>query len=151
MIFEDESSDDQSSIPYMHSTTSFTDGLNQVGTVNALLKFWSMYEDIKSCKVSSLESALMIHHLTEQRKTLEGNYDKLAQDVHELMKFEEDGNGELKKSGEKLTHEKLELELQVADMLKGKEKLCEERVQLKLIVVELMKGEEKLKQKIKGI
>ncbi|KAI4976314.1 hypothetical protein ZWY2020_049921 [Hordeum vulgare] len=30
MIFEDESSEDQSSIPYMHSTTSSTDGLNQV-------------------------------------------------------------------------------------------------------------------------
>ncbi|KAI5021888.1 hypothetical protein ZWY2020_058618 [Hordeum vulgare] len=30
MVFEDESSDDNSRLPYMHSSSSYTDGLNHV-------------------------------------------------------------------------------------------------------------------------
>lgn len=155
MVFEDESSDDQSSLPYMHSSSS-TDGLNQVpfsiedpdykgleldlmvfcekhgkaserlvafeGTdtgmrflacaepeghncgfvewvdhqclptmQNALLKLWAMVEDSKSARVNdNLESALAIHHLTEEKNKVEANYDKLVQDVHELMNFQEE-------------------------------------------------------------
>ncbi|KAM3309866.1 hypothetical protein ACQJBY_030892 [Aegilops geniculata] len=168
MVLEDESSDDQSSLPYMHSSSS-TDGLNQVlilplslcellqvpfsiedpdykgleldvmspcqkhgmaserlvafeGTdtgrrflacaqpegsncgfvewvdhqwpptmQNALLKLWAMVEDAKSARVNdNLESSFTIHHLTEEKNKLEANYDKLVQDVHELMNFQED-------------------------------------------------------------
>ncbi|XP_020186698.1 uncharacterized protein [Aegilops tauschii subsp. strangulata] len=137
MVFEDESSEDTSSLPYMHSTSS-TDGLNQVpfsiedpdyqgleldmmspcekhgkaferlvafegidtgrrflactepegencGFVewvdhqwpptmhNALLKLWAMVEDSK-----------------KEKNKLEANYDKLVQDVHELMSIQEE-------------------------------------------------------------
>ncbi|VAH78798.1 unnamed protein product [Triticum turgidum subsp. durum] len=150
MVFKDESSEDTSSLPYMHSTSS-TDGLNQVpfsvedpdyqgleletmspcekhgkaserlvafeGTdtgrrflegqncgfvewvdhqwpptmQNALLKLWAMVEDSKSARVNdNLESSFTIHHLTEEKNKLEANYDKLVQDVHELMSFQED-------------------------------------------------------------
>ncbi|KAF7070328.1 hypothetical protein CFC21_075858 [Triticum aestivum] len=155
MVFEDESSEETSSLPYMHSTSS-TDGLNQVpfsvedpdyqgleletmspcekhgkaserlvafeGTdtgrrflacaepegqncgfvewvdhqwpptmQNALLKLWAMVEDSRSARVNdNLESSFTIHHLTEEKNKLEANYDKLVQDVHELMSFQEE-------------------------------------------------------------
>nr|XP_020184299.1 uncharacterized protein LOC109770009 [Aegilops tauschii subsp. strangulata] len=153
MVLEDESSDDQSSLPYMHSSSS-TDGLNQLlhvpssledpdykgleldlmspcekhvmaserlvamsallvlmlnegnncGFVEwvdhqwpptmqnaALLKLWAMVEGAKSARVNdSLESALAIHNRTEEKNKLEANYDKLVQDVHELMNFQEE-------------------------------------------------------------
>ncbi|XBH89273.1 hypothetical protein VPH35_081213 [Triticum aestivum] len=155
MVFEDESSEETSSLPYMHSTSS-TDGLNQVpfsiedldyqgleletmspcekhgktserlvafeGTdtgrwflacaepegqncgfvewvdhqwpptmQNALLKLWAMVEDSRSARVNdNLESSFTIHHLTEEKNKLEANYDKLVQDVHELMNFQEE-------------------------------------------------------------
>ncbi|VAH82895.1 unnamed protein product [Triticum turgidum subsp. durum] len=106
MVFEDESSEDTSSLPYMHSTSS-TDGLNQEGQncgfvewvdhqwpptmQNALLKLWAMVEVSKSARVNdNLESSFTIHHLTEEKNKLEANYDKLVQDVHELMTFQED-------------------------------------------------------------
>ena len=55
---------------------------------NALLKLWAMVEDSKSARENdNLESALAIHHLTEEKNKLEANYDKLVQDVHELMNF----------------------------------------------------------------
>ncbi|KAM3384081.1 hypothetical protein ACQJBY_008624 [Aegilops geniculata] len=155
MVFEDESSEDTSSLPYMHSTSSM-DELNQVpfsvedpdyhgleletmspcekhgkaserlvafeGTdtgrrflacaepegrncgfvewvdhqwpptmQNALLKLWAMVEDSKSARVNdNLESSFTIHHLTEEKENLEANYDKLVQDVHQLVSFQED-------------------------------------------------------------
>ncbi|XBI47787.1 hypothetical protein VPH35_111656 [Triticum aestivum] len=106
MVLEDESSNDQSSLPYMHSSSSI-DGLNQEGNncgfvewvdhqwpltmQNALLKLWAMVEDAKSARVNdNLESALAIHNLTEEKNKLEANYDKLVQDVHELMNFQEE-------------------------------------------------------------
>ncbi|XP_073351885.1 uncharacterized protein [Aegilops tauschii subsp. strangulata] len=58
---------------------------------NALLKLWAMVEDARSARVNdNLESALAIHNLTEEKNKLEANYDKLVQDVHELMNFQEE-------------------------------------------------------------
>ncbi|XBH89018.1 hypothetical protein VPH35_081000 [Triticum aestivum] len=105
MVLEEESSDDHSSLPYMQSSS--TDGLNEEGsncgfvewvdhqwpptTQNALLKLWAMVEDAKSARVNdNIESSFTIHHLTEEKNKLEANYDKLVQDVHELMNFQED-------------------------------------------------------------
>ncbi|XBI61412.1 hypothetical protein VPH35_042210 [Triticum aestivum] len=172
MVFKDESSNANSSLPYMHSETS-TDGLNQVpfsledpdckgfeldlivlcekhgkpserlvafeGTMtgrsyvygnfvshichtvvlivgmvdimegqncefvqwvdeqwaptmeNALLKLWSMVEESKSARVNdNLQSALTIHHLTEEKKKLDADYDKLVKDVHQFVDFQQD-------------------------------------------------------------
>ncbi|KAE8816600.1 hypothetical protein D1007_05943 [Hordeum vulgare] len=58
---------------------------------NALLKLWKMYEDSRSGRrKDNLESSLTIHQLTKEKNKLEGNYDKLVQDVHELFNFQED-------------------------------------------------------------
>ncbi|KAE8797878.1 hypothetical protein D1007_26888 [Hordeum vulgare] len=58
---------------------------------NALLKLWAMFEDAKNSRVANnLESALTIHHLTEKKKTLDANYDKLVKDVHQLMDFQDE-------------------------------------------------------------
>ena len=58
---------------------------------NALLNLWAMVEHSKSARVNdNLESSFTIHHLTEEKNNLEANYDKLVQDVHQLMSFQED-------------------------------------------------------------
>ena len=58
---------------------------------NALLKLWSMVEESKSARVSdNLQSALTIHHLTEERKKLDADYDNLVKDVHQLVDFQQD-------------------------------------------------------------
>nr|XP_020147923.1 uncharacterized protein LOC109733142 [Aegilops tauschii subsp. strangulata] len=50
-----------------------------------------MVEDSRSARVNdNLESSFTIHHLTEEKNKLEANYDKLVQDVHELMSFQEE-------------------------------------------------------------
>ncbi|XBJ13702.1 hypothetical protein VPH35_005831 [Triticum aestivum] len=106
MVLEDESCDDNSSLPYMYSKT-FTDGLNQEGQncgfvqwvdeqwpptmENALLKLWSMVEERKCARVNdNLESSLTIHHLTEQKNKLDADYDKLVKDVHQLVDIQAD-------------------------------------------------------------
>ncbi|KAE8787384.1 hypothetical protein D1007_38702 [Hordeum vulgare] len=44
---------------------------------NALLKLCAMFEDTKNARVTdNLESALTIHHRTEENNTLDANYDK---------------------------------------------------------------------------
>ena len=58
---------------------------------NALLKLWAMVEDTKSARVNdNLESALTIHHLTEEKNKLDADYDKLVKDVHQLVDFQEE-------------------------------------------------------------
>ncbi|XP_073355369.1 uncharacterized protein [Aegilops tauschii subsp. strangulata] len=177
---------------------------------NALLKLWAMVEDAKTARVNdNLESSFTIRHLTEEKNKLEANYDKLVQDVHELMNFQEDKVvdfrhlqsaityqqevrkeliddmkaqmaseiakkdaetqkltqkyemllnltraqatviqnlklNKMKEKQEKLTQEKLELKLQVVDLLKGNEKHIEEKWQLEF-------QNEKLKEKFRGI
>ncbi|KAE8781542.1 hypothetical protein D1007_45238 [Hordeum vulgare] len=220
MVFEDESSDDESTLPYMHSSNSSIDWIYQVpasvedpnyhgleldimvlcdkhgkasmrnvafeGTntgrrflacvepegdscgfvewvdqewpitmQNALLKLWAMFEDTKNGRVTdNLESALIIHHLTEEKNILDANCDNHMKEkqVHsEAMEKLELKNAELTKSEEKLTQEKLELKFQIVDLLKGNEVHSEDRGQLELQIAELMKGEEDLKLKLKCI
>ncbi|KAE8785607.1 hypothetical protein D1007_40680 [Hordeum vulgare] len=50
-----------------------------------------MFEDTKNARVTdNLESALTIHHLKEEKNTLDANYDKLVKDVHDLMDHQEE-------------------------------------------------------------
>ncbi|XBI96174.1 hypothetical protein VPH35_032494 [Triticum aestivum] len=52
---------------------------------------WSMVEESKSARVNdNLESALTIHHLTEEKNKLDADYDKLVKDVHQLVDMQED-------------------------------------------------------------
>ncbi|KAE8783403.1 hypothetical protein D1007_43175 [Hordeum vulgare] len=50
-----------------------------------------MFEDTKNSRVTdNLESALTIHHLKEEKNTLDANYEKLVKDVQELMDHQEE-------------------------------------------------------------
>nr|XP_020167092.1 uncharacterized protein LOC109752605 [Aegilops tauschii subsp. strangulata] len=165
MVFEDESSDDNSSLPYMQSSSS-TDGLNQSledpeykGLELDLMVFCEKHgkasERLVAFEGTDTGRRFLACAEPEDAKTARRN-DNLesALKIHHLTKEKNKLDAtydKAKKIEEKLTHEKLELKLQVADLLKGNEKLSEERVQLKLHVVELIKGEEEQKQKIKGI
>lgn len=58
---------------------------------NALLKLWSIVEESESARVDdNLQSSLTIHHLTEEKKKLDAEYDKLVKDVHQLVDFQQD-------------------------------------------------------------
>ncbi|KAE8776590.1 hypothetical protein D1007_50701 [Hordeum vulgare] len=217
MVYEDESSDDNSSHPYMQSSSSSTDGFDQVpisledpnykglgldvfcekhvkaadrlvafeGTYtgrrflgcaepeghkcgfvqwvdyewpptmeNALLKLWAMVEESKIARVNdNLESAFTIHNLKEEYNKLDANYNKLVQDVHQLMDMQEDRvvdfsylqNLKFKNMKEKelLSEAKMNLELKNAEFTKFEEKLSQEKLELKFQVADLLKGKEK--------
>ena len=58
---------------------------------NALLKLWEMFEDSRTARrKDNLESSLTIHHLKEEKRNLDANYDKLVEDVHQLLNAQED-------------------------------------------------------------
>ncbi|KAE8806967.1 hypothetical protein D1007_16833 [Hordeum vulgare] len=58
---------------------------------NALLKPWEMLEDNKSARRDdNLENLLKIHHLTEEKGNLDANYDKLVEDVNQLLNAQEE-------------------------------------------------------------
>ncbi|KAE8805800.1 Anthocyanin 3'-O-beta-glucosyltransferase [Hordeum vulgare] len=58
---------------------------------NALLKLWEMLEDNKIARRNdNLESSLKIHHLTEEKINLDANYDKLVEDVNQLLNAQEE-------------------------------------------------------------
>ncbi|KAI5011269.1 hypothetical protein ZWY2020_013406 [Hordeum vulgare] len=58
---------------------------------NALLKLWEMLEDNKSARRDdNLESSLKIHQLTEEKRNLDANYDKLVEDVSQLLNAQEE-------------------------------------------------------------
>ncbi|XBH99672.1 hypothetical protein VPH35_128934 [Triticum aestivum] len=251
MVFEDESSDENSSLPYMHSKTS-TDGLNQVpfslqdpdyngleldlivlcekhgkpserlvafeGTMigrsyvignfvshichtvvlivgmvnimegqncgfvqwvdekwpptmeNALLKLWSIVEESESARVDdNLQSSLTIHHLTEEKKKLDAEYDKaelvagmnaeMAKKDAALEKLQQKyeilcnltsaqaiaiQNLKLKNMKEKelMSEARMNLELKNAEFTKFEEKLTQEKLELKFQVADLLKLKE---------
>ncbi|KAE8786018.1 hypothetical protein D1007_40200 [Hordeum vulgare] len=105
MVYEDESSNDLSSLLYISSSD---DGMqyqesDNCGFVqwvgpewhptlwNALLKLWEMHEDSGSDRRNdNLESSLTIHYLTKEKNKIEGNYDKFVKDVHELFNAQEE-------------------------------------------------------------
>ncbi|XBJ14399.1 hypothetical protein VPH35_006445 [Triticum aestivum] len=53
---------------------------------NTLFKLWEMFEDSRTARrKDNLESSLTIHHLKEENRNLDANYDKLVEDVHQLL------------------------------------------------------------------
>ncbi|KAE8793167.1 hypothetical protein D1007_32163 [Hordeum vulgare] len=87
---------------------------------NALLKLWEMLEDNKSARRDdNLENSLKIHHLTEEKRNLDANYDKLVEDVNQLLNLAEAQGG---KGIENLIKRREELKIQIADQLKALEK-----------------------------
>ena len=57
---------------------------------NALLKLWEMLEDSKSARRDdNLENSLKIHHLTEEKRNFDANYEKLVEGVNQLLNLVE--------------------------------------------------------------
>ncbi|XBI56060.1 hypothetical protein VPH35_037737 [Triticum aestivum] len=122
---------------------------------NALLKLWEMFEDSRTARrKDNLESSLTIHHLKEEKRNLDANYDKLVEDVHQLLMLmnlvEAQGTviRNLKmnhlKEKEKLAEGNNNLKIQVDELTKSLEKITEENVQLNLHMSGLKRGHENL-------
>ncbi|KAE8775463.1 hypothetical protein D1007_52020 [Hordeum vulgare] len=57
----------------------------------SLLKLWEMLEDSKSGRRDdNLENSTKIQHLTEEKRNLDANYDKLVEDVNQLLNAQEE-------------------------------------------------------------
>ncbi|KAE8793353.1 hypothetical protein D1007_32008 [Hordeum vulgare] len=135
---------------------------------NALLKLWEMLEDNKSGRRDdNLENSLKIHHLREEKRNLDANYDKLVEDVNQLLNAQEERvmdlsymnvnahggessssaissrQGHLKEK-EKLSEENYNLKVQVDKLTKFEEKLIDDIVVLNLHIDGLKKGIENL-------
>ncbi|KAE8808159.1 hypothetical protein D1007_15286 [Hordeum vulgare] len=92
----------------------------------ALLKLWEMLEDSKSARRDdNLENSLKIHHLTEEKRNLDANYDKLVEDVNQLLNLVESQGGVIR--------------TQKANHLKEKDKLNDEILVLNLHIDGLKK------------
>ncbi|KAE8814090.1 hypothetical protein D1007_08733 [Hordeum vulgare] len=107
---------------------------------NALLKLWEMLEDNKSAKRDdNLENSLKIHHLTQEKRNLDANYDKLVEDVNQLLNLVEAQGGVIRtfkanhlKEKDKLNDEILVLNLHIDGLKKGIENLIKRRDELKI-------------------
>ncbi|XBI07024.1 hypothetical protein VPH35_134978 [Triticum aestivum] len=169
MVFEDKSSDDNSSLPYMHSETS-TDGLNQVPfsledpdykgleldlivlcekhgkPSERLVAFEGTMTGRRSELVAGMNAEMakkdaateklqqkyeLLCNLTNAQATVIQNLKLKNMKEKELMSEArmnlELKNAEFTKFEEKLTQEKLELNFQVAGLLKLKENHNEEK------------------------
>ncbi|KAE8784506.1 hypothetical protein D1007_41949 [Hordeum vulgare] len=119
---------------------------------NALLKLWEMLQDNKSARRDdNLENSLKIHHLTEEKINLDANYEKLVEDVNQLLNLAEAQGRVIRtqkanhlKEKEKLTEENYNLKLQVDKLSKYEDKLNDEIVVLNLHIDGLKKGIENL-------
>ncbi|XBI06492.1 hypothetical protein VPH35_134502 [Triticum aestivum] len=122
---------------------------------NALLKLWEMFEDSRTARrKDNLESSLTIHHLKEEKRNLDANYDKLVEDVHQLLMLmnliEAQGtvirNMKMNhlKEKEKLAEGNNNLKIQVDELTKSLEKVTEENVLLNLHMYDLKRGHKNL-------
>ncbi|KAE8772086.1 hypothetical protein D1007_55960 [Hordeum vulgare] len=124
---------------------------------NALLKLWEMLEDNKSARRDdNLENSLKIHHLTEEKRNLDANYDKLVEDVNQLLNLAESQGGVIRiqkanhlKEKDKLNDEILALNLHIDGLKKGIENLIKRRDELKIQIADQLKALEKNQEKLK--
>ncbi|KAE8815060.1 hypothetical protein D1007_07564 [Hordeum vulgare] len=126
---------------------------------NALLKLWEMLEDNKSARRDdNLENSLKIHHLTEEKRNLDANYEKLVEDVNQLLNLAEAQGGVIRtqkanhlKEKDKLNDEILVLNLHIDGLKKGIENLIKRKDELKIQIVDQLKALEKNQEKLKMI
>ncbi|KAE8780517.1 hypothetical protein D1007_46307 [Hordeum vulgare] len=126
---------------------------------NALLKLWEMLEDSKSARRDdNLENSLKIHHLREEKRNLDANYDKLVEDVNQLLNLVEAQGGVIRtqkanhlKEKDKLNDEILVLNLHIDGLKKGIENLIKRRDELKIQIADQLKALEKNQEKLKMI
>ncbi|KAI4973588.1 hypothetical protein ZWY2020_041369 [Hordeum vulgare] len=126
---------------------------------NALLKLWEMLEDSKSARRDdNLENSLKIHHLTEEKRNLDANYDKLVEDVNQMLNLAEAQGGVIRthkanhlKEKDKLNDEILVLNLHIDGLKKGIQNLIKRRDELKIQIADQLKALEKNQEKLKMI
>uniref|UniRef100_A0A8I6XSJ2 Uncharacterized protein n=1 Tax=Hordeum vulgare subsp. vulgare TaxID=112509 RepID=A0A8I6XSJ2_HORVV len=125
---------------------------------NALLKLWEMLEDSKSARRDdNLENSLKIHHHTEEKRNLDANYDKLVEDVNQLLNLAEAQGGVIRTQKanhlkeDKLNDEILVLNLHIDGLKKGIENLIKRRDELKIQIANQLKALEKNQEKLKMI
>ncbi|KAE8786258.1 Anthocyanin 3'-O-beta-glucosyltransferase [Hordeum vulgare] len=168
MVYEDESSNDLSSL----DISSSSDGMMyqeicraivrpRVASHNAkcIVKLWEMLEDSKSARRDdNLENSLKIHHLTEEKRNLDANYDKLVEDVNQLLNLGEAQGGVIRtqkanhlKEKDKLNDEILVLNLHIDGLKKGIENLIKRRDEVKIQIADQLKALEKNQEKLKMI
>ncbi|KAE8812804.1 hypothetical protein D1007_10133 [Hordeum vulgare] len=135
----------------------------------ALAKLWDMYEESKAARTTeNLESSFLIHNLTEEKKKLEENYEKLNGDVNDLLDQQhrvvnsvEQNNLKAELSNKVKDNTNLQQKYDINknltaaqakvirnfknNHLKEKERLTEERHKLQHHISELQKSEEKMK------
>ncbi|KAE8793807.1 hypothetical protein D1007_31551 [Hordeum vulgare] len=118
-----------------------------------------MLEDNKSARRDdNLENSLKIHHLTEEKRNLDANYDKLVEDVNQLLNLAEAQGGVIwtqkanhLKEKDKLNDEILVLNLHIDGLKKGIENLIKRRDELKIQIADQLKALEKNQEKLKMI
>ncbi|KAE8772628.1 hypothetical protein D1007_55356 [Hordeum vulgare] len=126
---------------------------------NALLKLWGMLEDTKSARRDdNLENSQKIQHLTEEKRNLDANYDKLVEDVNQLLYLAEAQREVIRtekanhlKDKDKLNDEILVLNLYIDGLKKAIENLIKRRDELKIQIADQLKALEKNKEKLKMI
>ncbi|KAE8819298.1 hypothetical protein D1007_02796 [Hordeum vulgare] len=126
---------------------------------NALLKLWEMLEDSKSARWDdNLENSLKIHHLTEEKINIDANYEKLVEDVNQLLNLAEAQGGVIKtqkanhlKEKDKLNDEIVVLNLHIDGLKKGIENLIKRTDELKIQIADQLKALEKNQEKLKMI
>ncbi|KAE8771671.1 hypothetical protein D1007_56432 [Hordeum vulgare] len=124
---------------------------------NALLKLCEMLEDNKSARRDdNLENSLKIHHLTEEKRNLDANYDKLVEDVNQLLNLAEAQGRVIRtqkanylKEKDKLNDEIFVLNLHIDGLKKGIENLIKRRDELKIQIADQLKALEKNQEKLK--
>ncbi|KAE8773604.1 hypothetical protein D1007_54121 [Hordeum vulgare] len=94
-----------------------------------LLKYWFFYSK-SARRDDNLDNSLKIHHLTEEKRNLDANYDKLVEDVNQLLNLAEAQGGVIRtqkanhlKEKDKLNNEILVLNLHIDGLKKGIENL----------------------------
>ncbi|KAE8802904.1 hypothetical protein D1007_21339 [Hordeum vulgare] len=118
------------------------------------LLFSGYFVLLKYCKSArrddKLENSLKIHHLTEEKLNLDANYNKLVEDVHQLLNLAEAQGRVITtqkakhlKEMDKLNDIILVLNLHIDGLKKGIENLIKRRDELNIQIADQLKALEK--------
>ncbi|KAE8797706.1 hypothetical protein D1007_27174 [Hordeum vulgare] len=118
MVFEDESNDDTSSLPYMHSSSSSTNGFNQVPISLEDPDYKGLELDVFCEKHGNAAKRLVAFERIYSGGSAQAT-------IIQNLKFKN------MKEKELLSEAKMNLELKNAEFMKFEEKLSQEKLELK--------------------
>ncbi|KAI5016348.1 hypothetical protein ZWY2020_006199 [Hordeum vulgare] len=163
MVFEDERTDDQSSLPYMHSSNSSTDGIYQVpvsvedpeyhGLELDIMLFCDKHDRASKRHVAFEDTDTGRSELVADMKGQMAKKDahhKHLNDKYQLLvnltrpQATVIQNLKFKNKKEKQVHSEAmdKFELKNAELAKSEEKLTQEKLELKFQIADLLKGKE---------